>query len=191
MAEGMDVGHEKANLSELSWKLNDKYLSRGFLLAPILVREGDYRRGKSPFFLNVKREGISFAAGDRIDMQPEIDELMERARRNLVIARRLSEEGDHDVSASRAYYTMFYAAEATLLSNGMARSRHRGVMSAFNEFFVHTGLLPANLASSVDAAFEQRNAADYGPSPFPQETAEAILKDAEEFVDAVAGYLAT
>ena len=190
MGEETDVGTEQKGLHELSWKLNSKHLSRGFLLSPVLVREGEYQRGKSPFFLNVKREGISFAAGDRIDMQPEIDDLMERARRNLGIARRLAEDEDYDVSASRAYYAMFYAAEAALLARGMARSRHSGVVAAFNEFFVNTGLLPPNLAGTLDSSFRQRNLADYGREPFPQETAEAMLRDAEELVDAVAGYLA-
>ena len=91
--DSADVKEGESSLSQIGHKLNSKYWGLGTMLTPVLVREGDYQRGKSPFFLNVKREGISFAPGDRMDMQPEIDDLMARAHRNLVIAARLSREG--------------------------------------------------------------------------------------------------
>ncbi len=189
MDDEMDLRNEERAISELRHKLSDKCLKYGTLLAPVLVREGEYQRGKSPFFLNVKREGISFAPGDRIDMQPEIDDLIDRARRNLSVARDIFEGENYDIAASRAYYAMFYAAEAALLSRGTARSRHSGVIAAFNEYFVRTGLLPDTLATDLSNAFDQRNEADYGRQLFPREQAETMLKDAEEFVIAVERFL--
>ena len=191
MDDQMDVHHEGPAISKLSRKLKDKYCGDGVLLAPIVLNEGDYHRGKSPFYLNVKREGISFAPGDRIGMQAEIDDLLRRARQNLEAARLLLESSFYDVAASRAYYAMFYAAEAVLLSRGISRSRHSGVIAAFNEYFVNTRLLPGTLSATLNNAFEQRNQADYGPQPFPHEGAEAILRDAEEFVGAIERFLAT
>lgn len=191
MDDDVDIRHEQKAISQLSHKLNDKYYQRGVLLAPLLLQEGDYQSGKSPFFLNVKREGISFTPGDRINMQPEIDDLLRRARHGLEAVRLLLEGGFYDIAASRAYYAMFYAAEAALLSKGIARSRHSGVIAAFNEYFVHTGLLPDALATALSNAFDQRNEADYGSQPFARERAEALLKDTEDFVSAVEQFLAT
>ena len=191
MEDSTDVHREDKTVLDAALKTNDKHLGYGTLLSPRLVREKDYQYGKSPFFLNVKREGISFAPWDRIDMQPGIDDLLGRARRELGAVRLLLDQGYYDVAASRAYYAMFYAAEAALLSRGITRSRHSGVIAAFGEYFVRTGLLPGTLSADLSNAFAQRAQADYGPSPFPPDTAEAVLRDAESFVSAVEGLLAS
>ena len=180
-----DVDQERDTILRFAHKLNLGTPVRGLIASPVLVRESEYQRGKTPFFLNVKREGISLAPEDAISMQREIHDLLARAGRNLRVARTLLQGEDHDVAASRAYYAMFYAAEAALLSRGIARSRHSGVISAFNELLVHPGTLPAPLASSLTRAFELRNRADYGSQSFPKEEAQALLGDAEEFVGAV------
>ena len=39
-------------------------------------------------------------------MSSDIAALVKKARRSLAAARRLSEEGDHDFAASRAYYAI-------------------------------------------------------------------------------------
>lgn len=191
MDSGTPVGHEQQAISQLTRELNDKHCAYGVLLAPILLGERDYQGGKSPFFLNVKREGIFFAPGDRVDMQPEIDDLLRRASQELEAVQLLLEGGFYSVAASRAYYAMFYAAEGVLLSKGIARSRHSGVIAAFNEYFVRTGLLPDTLAAALSEVFDQRNKADYDPRPFPKEWVESTLADAQSFVCAVERFLAT
>jgi uncharacterized protein (UPF0332 family) len=52
----------------------------------------------------------------------EVLSLLDRARRSLRSARNLLEDGDRDFAISRAYYAMFYAARAALLSEGIRRS---------------------------------------------------------------------
>jgi uncharacterized protein (UPF0332 family) len=49
--------------------------------------------------------------------------------------------GYYDVATSRAYYAMFYATSALLVSKGISRSKHTGVHSAFGEYFVKPGLI--------------------------------------------------
>jgi uncharacterized protein (UPF0332 family) len=49
---------------------------------------------------------------------------MERARRSLTSAGNLLHDGDHDFAMSRAYFAMFYAATAALLSINVKRSKH-------------------------------------------------------------------
>ena len=90
----------------------------------------------------------------------ELVSLMDRARRSLRSARNILADGDHDFAVSRAYFAMFYAASATLRSQGVRRSKHSGVI----------------------AAFSSRGAGDYG-GVFPdREEAERRLQEAAEFV---------
>jgi uncharacterized protein (UPF0332 family) len=54
-----------------------------------------------------------------------------KARRAVDNARAQMELGDHDFTTSRAYYSMFYVAEAFLLEKGLALSKHSAVIAAF------------------------------------------------------------
>ena len=51
-------------------------------------------------------------------MMPEQAALLVQARDSLAAARILDAQRYHGFAASRAYYTMFYVAEALLLVNG-------------------------------------------------------------------------
>jgi len=53
-------------------------------------------------------------------MTEEIDKLLRKAKRSLEAAKRLFDEGDYDFSVSRAYYSMFYCAEALLLTKNLS-----------------------------------------------------------------------
>jgi uncharacterized protein (UPF0332 family) len=53
-------------------------------------------------------------------MNEEIRDLLQDANRNVQVAADLLERDDAlDIAASRAYYAMFFAAEAALLSIGL------------------------------------------------------------------------
>ncbi len=64
-------------------------------------------------------------------MTGDVKKLMEKGRRSLAAAEQLYKSRDYDFSASRAYYAMFYLAEAALLAKGLAFSKHSQVISAF------------------------------------------------------------
>jgi len=53
---------------------------------------------------------------------PEITDLPEKAELSLAAGARLLADGFADFAAGRAYYAMFYAAEALLLSRDLSRS---------------------------------------------------------------------
>ncbi len=59
--------------------------------------------------------------------------LVEQAQASLDAARVLRVAGYHGFAASRAYYAMFYAAQALLLSLGLSFSKHSGVIAAFGQ----------------------------------------------------------
>ena len=115
---------------------------------------------------------------------------LEKSRRFLRSSAALMELEDFDSAASRAYYAMFHAAEALLLSKGLEFASHRAVQSAFGREFAKNALLPERFHRSLLDAFESRMSADYESSVgIDSETAQERLADAIEFVDAAAAYL--
>ena len=87
--------------------------------------------------------------------------LLKRAKRYIRSAGLLLEDGDYESSISRAYYAMFYLAQAVLLAKGLKFSTHKGVISAFGEHFVKTGIFPKEMGRILNKAFEKRQASDY------------------------------
>jgi uncharacterized protein (UPF0332 family) len=71
----------------------------------------------------------------------EITSNLERADTNLQVARELVAKGYYDVSASRSYYAVFYAASDLLLNEGMDTSKHSGVIALVHQHFVKSGRL--------------------------------------------------
>ena len=53
-------------------------------------------------------------------MNPEVKALLEKAKRSRKAAAKLFKDGDVDFAASRAYYSLFYTAEALLLSRALS-----------------------------------------------------------------------
>jgi uncharacterized protein (UPF0332 family) len=121
---------------------------------------------------------------------PEIQLYLNRARQDLQAAHSNLEQGFHSVAVTRAYYAMFYSASALLASKGISRSKHSGVHSAFGEHFVKAGLIETEYAKMLGHAFDSRLDSDYDIT-FSAERAlaEAVLRDAQRFVDRVERYL--
>jgi len=121
--------------------------------------------------------------------EKELQSLMERARRSLRSARNILDDGDHDFAMSRAYYAMFYAATAVLLSQGITRAKHSGVIAAFGRYLVKPGKMAAEHQRAFQAAFRDRSAGDYA-GVFPsREEVERRLEEAEHFILAVTDFL--
>lgn len=119
----------------------------------------------------------------------EIQSLMTRAKRSLRSAQNLLEDGDHDFAMSRAYYAMFYAASAALLSRDVERSKHSGAIAAFGQHLVKSGRFTAEHQQRLQAAFADRSEGEYA-GVFPsREAVERRLGEAREFVEAVTRFL--
>ena len=120
----------------------------------------------------------------------EVKSLLERSRRYLKSAELLLEEGDYESSVSRTYYAMFYSVEALLLTRGLSFSSHRGVISAFGEYFIKTGLFPKEMGRELNRAFEKRQLGDYGYTfVISTEEAKEILNSGKRFVNRIAEYI--
>jgi uncharacterized protein (UPF0332 family) len=64
--------------------------------------------------------------------------LLEKAKENIKAAELLLSQGFEEISASRAYYAMFYLAEALLHSRDLSFSSHSAVIAAFGKEFLKT-----------------------------------------------------
>ncbi len=120
----------------------------------------------------------------------EVESLMERAEKYLRSAKILLEEGDYESSVSRSYYAMFYSAQAVLLTKNLSFSSHKGVISAFGEHFIKTGILPKEMGRELNRAFEKRQIGDYEYTfVISKKEAEEILENGKKFVERIIQYL--
>lgn len=117
-------------------------------------------------------------------MTPEQQGLLDKALRSLQAARGLNETGFAEFAASRAYYAMFYVAEAFLEGEGLSFSRHSAVIAAFGQEFARTGRVPVEFHRYLITAEQIRLRADYNIDPnLTQADAAQLIVRAEEFLE--------
>lgn len=117
-------------------------------------------------------------------------ELLNKAERAAESSKILLAAKDADGACNRAYYAMFDAARAALLSidttiPAEAARSHSGLISVFSLRLVKTGIVPVELGKSLNKAEDLRLIADYKGDPIDQEQAEWVVKQAEIFVKAM------
>lgn len=81
-------------------------------------------------------------------MTLEQEALLRKARDSLRGARVLADQKLYDFAVSRAYYRMFYVAEAFLLGEGLTFSKHSAVIASFGQRFAKPGRVPVELHRS-------------------------------------------
>jgi uncharacterized protein (UPF0332 family) len=139
-----------------------------------------------------RRGGVPRACPRGVGSSLNIDtlNLLEKARRAIHAAETLLQHGDVDFAAGRAYYAMFYIAEAVLSEKGFRSRKHGGVHAQFGEQFIKTGLMDAKFHRFLLDAFDRRLQGDYGFDAVlgAKEVTEMIeqagefLKEAEKFL---------
>jgi uncharacterized protein (UPF0332 family) len=120
----------------------------------------------------------------------QVDPLLKKAQENISAAQLLLNEGHEEIAASRAYYAMFYIAEALLFSKGMAFNSHSAVIAGFGREFSKTNLLPPEFHRYLMDAFETRQISDYDIDiELSQNRASEIIERARLFLMAASEYL--
>ena len=71
-------------------------------------------------------------------IKPGTEALLDKAARSLDAARILQKAASPEFAASRAYYAIFYVAEALLFQIGLTFKSHGAVHGAFGEEFAKT-----------------------------------------------------
>ena len=112
---------------------------------------------------------------------------LELAQEMLRDARLLKENGGSPVSiVNRAYYAVFYAALALLVTVDAEPHKHSGVLAKFDELFIREGIFPREMSRILHHAFDMRQAGDYQKSRvIAEEQAVEVLTSAEKFVKAI------
>jgi len=115
---------------------------------------------------------------------------LEKAARAIAGAERELVSQDAEFAIARAYYAMFYVAEALLNEKGLRFKKHGGVQGAFGEHFAKTGLLDPKYHQWLLAGFEKRITADYGIEEIIEsDDAREMIRQAKEFLQAAQQYL--
>ena len=97
---------------------------------------------------------------------------------------------DFRATVNRAYYAIFYSASAMLLTQGLERRKHSGVISLFREHFVKPGLIEAEYSVVYGETLVVREDADYAVEiPIDRDMAEMALDQARRFVRRMSDYL--
>ncbi len=118
-------------------------------------------------------------------MNEATGKLLDKAVRSIAAGEASLAAGHLEAAASRAYYAMFYVAEALLEERGLRFRKHGGVHGAFGEHFAKAGLLDPKYHRWLLAAFNKRISADYGiDAELSATDVGEILGQAREFLDA-------
>lgn len=120
----------------------------------------------------------------------EIQNLFAKARESLKVAEDLVRDGHFGFSASRAYYSMFYVAEALLAHIGQSYNSHSAIIAAFGKEFAKRGRLDTKFHRWLIDAQDIRNIGDYGVGvDVSKEQAQSVCKWADEFIQAAGSFL--
>ena len=116
-------------------------------------------------------------------MKPEVQALLKKARESADAANLLGGKNYWDFAASRAYYAMFYAAEAPLLERGLSFSGHSAVIAAFGKEFAKTNVLDPKFHRHLIDGQDLRNVGDYDVgTPVTEAQAKDVMAWANEFI---------
>ncbi|MCS7304116.1 MAG: HEPN domain-containing protein [Thermoguttaceae bacterium] len=78
---------------------------------------------------------------------------------------------------NRAYYAMFYATAAFLLSIGQGSAKHSRVIALFDRHFVKSGRFPMEMSQWLHKAFELPQRSDYQDmDPLEQDQARTLVQ---------------
>lgn len=117
-------------------------------------------------------------------MKKSTEQFFARAVDAIEAADILLENGKPEIAAGRAYYAMFYIAEALLNEKGFQFGKHGTVLAAYDQHFAKTTALDPKYHRWLIDAFDQRQIGDYGLDPDIQsEVVVEMIRQAQEFLD--------
>lgn len=196
------VLHEEEQPANKAWAhdlVYDLLLRYDILVSLMYVTFDRYLHEQSPLMINVRREGKLLTNGavefppialqhpqeQEQGMTPEQATLIQKAEDSLRGARLMANDGLYGFAASRAYYAMFYVAQALLLSKGLSFSKHSAVIAAFGKHIAHPGIVPVEFHRHLIDAQEARLIGDYAPEArLTEPDVATLLAQAEAFVEA-------
>lgn len=115
---------------------------------------------------------------------------LDKAKEKLSVATELLNAAHYDDAVSRAYYSVFHAAQAVLLTEGLTASTHQGLVNLFGLHLVKTGKFDKKFGKYLANLKDDRENGDYELySAIDKETAGQAVSEAKEFLAEVHRYL--
>ena len=123
-------------------------------------------------------------------MKETTQQLFARAADAIEAADILLTNDKVDFAAGRAYYAMFYTAEALLNEKGFQFGKHGNVIGAYGQYFAKTKELDPKFHRWLLTSFDQRQIGDYAFDPNVEKNVVVqMIFQAEEFLEAEKAYL--
>jgi len=123
-------------------------------------------------------------------MKDTTRQLFDRAVDAIEAAEILLKNEKTSIAAGRAYYAMFYVAEALLNEKGFQFGKHGNVIAAYGQHFAKTKELDPKFHRWLLTSFDQRQIGDYAFEPNVEvDVVLQMTTQAREFLEAAKKYL--
>ena len=123
-------------------------------------------------------------------MKEHSSKLFAKAVDTIEGAEGLLNMGKTEIAAGRAYYAMFYVAEALLYEIDLQFSQHGQVIAAYGKHFAKTKELDPKYHHWLRGGFDARISGDYDvDANISQELAAELINQAREFLEVAQKYL--
>ena len=123
-------------------------------------------------------------------MKDHSRKLLDKAIDAIEAAEFLVDKGKSDIAAGRAYYAMFYIAEALLNEKGLRFNKHSAVHTSFGEHFAETNEMDVKFHRWLLDAFDKMIAGDYDvDTEIERDVVVNVIHQAREFLEAAQEYL--
>ena len=123
-------------------------------------------------------------------MTDEVNKLIKKAEHALEVAEVLMESDYPSDAASKIYYSMFYAAQALLKSEGINVVKHSAVESAIGYYFAKPGRIDSKLHRMLMDARKIREIADYDiEEEIVEPTATLKIEEGKSFLTAIKNFI--
>lgn len=119
-------------------------------------------------------------------MNSEPRKFIKKAKESLLASEILAENKLYNFAASRAYYTMFYIAEAFLWQQGFSFSSHAAVISCFGKEVVKKGIVPLEFHRYLIDAQDKRTQGDYSIDDtvkLSEEEVRLLIEQSKKFIE--------
>ena len=118
------------------------------------------------------------------------DYRLEKSRSNLVLSKKLLQEGSYAFALNRAYYAAFDAMRAVNALDRFDSSKHSGVIAHFNQYHVKTCDFDSSVSSIIRRASRLRERSDYEDFFEPDiEDTERTIEEVEKFIGTISRFL--
>ncbi|MEA1964427.1 MAG: HEPN domain-containing protein [Candidatus Aerophobetes bacterium] len=119
-----------------------------------------------------------------------IEGYLDKSREKLTVAKTLLKSKAYEDSVSRAYYALFHAVQALLLTEGLSANTHHGLVTLFGLHFIKTGKFDKKFGRYLINLKDERENGDYEIfSVIDEGVAKEAIQEAKQFIEETRRYL--